>query len=439
MWLRTAYDKGRRFGRTVLILITLVVCAPQMNFSQQWVRQASNVSVNLRAVYFTDSLTGCACGDSGVIIRTTNGGSDWLKMPSPVSGSLEDITFIDPLHGWMCGDSGTILTTTDAGVSWVTAPTLVRTRLTHVDFRTPREGSTSGENGLYLVSQDSGITWQIEFNPDSIIYCRISHWIDHGHGAYVVNQDSGTSQHFYTWNAGRVWGSLPNGELPIKVNNMTGWIAYRDGVPMVDYYCAVGEKGMALIWYVLEGNFDSPFRMAQTADSLDLSGVGVEQSNEGVTLWAVGEKGKIINTTDVGLSWNKVGSGETKDLNDISFTPQGHGWIVGDSGVILYRDNLVGVSENGITKKCHIQEVMWAYPNPFNPSTTIHFELPRESQVTLTLYNVLGEEVRTILNERRTAGIYDVRVDGSGLPSGVYYYRIAAGSFRQTRKMMVVR
>jgi hypothetical protein len=79
------------------------------------------------------------------------------------------------------------------------------------------------------------------------------------------------------------------------------------------------------------------------------------------------------------------------------------------------------------------------YPNPFNPSTTIHFELPHESHVSLSLYNVLGEIVCMLVDEQRPAGVYDVNIDGSGLASGVYYYRIIAGVYTQTRKMVLVR
>lgn len=92
------------------------------------------------------------------------------------------------------------------------------------------------------------------------------------------------------------------------------------------------------------------------------------------------------------------------------------------------------------------------YPNPFNPSTTIHFELPQPSRVTLKVYNVLGQEVMTVVNEELAAGRFDVRIDAAALASGAYFYRIhaegtgiAAGTpghsngFVQTRKFLLVR
>jgi hypothetical protein len=80
------------------------------------------------------------------------------------------------------------------------------------------------------------------------------------------------------------------------------------------------------------------------------------------------------------------------------------------------------------------------YPNPFNPSTNIRFEVPVKSQVTLKVYNVLGQEVRTLINdEERTAGRYEVRFDAAGLSSGVYFYRLHAGDFMATKKLLLVR
>jgi glucuronoarabinoxylan endo-1,4-beta-xylanase len=79
------------------------------------------------------------------------------------------------------------------------------------------------------------------------------------------------------------------------------------------------------------------------------------------------------------------------------------------------------------------------YPNPFNPSTTITYELPRAFQVTLTVFDILGREVSVLVNERREAGVHEVKLDASELASGVYLYRLTAGSFVQTKKMLVVK
>ncbi len=79
------------------------------------------------------------------------------------------------------------------------------------------------------------------------------------------------------------------------------------------------------------------------------------------------------------------------------------------------------------------------YPNPFNPSTTIRYGLPRRSHVALAVFNTLGQKVSSLVEEEQAAGYHEVRFDGNGLASGVYFYRIQAGGFSQTRKMLIVR
>ncbi len=80
------------------------------------------------------------------------------------------------------------------------------------------------------------------------------------------------------------------------------------------------------------------------------------------------------------------------------------------------------------------------YPNPFNPSTEIAFDLPTASSVTLKIYNILGQEVLTLLNNESVgAGSHAYRFDASNLSSGIYFYKIQAGSFDAVRKMMLVK
>jgi len=80
-----------------------------------------------------------------------------------------------------------------------------------------------------------------------------------------------------------------------------------------------------------------------------------------------------------------------------------------------------------------------AFPNPFNPTAIIHIELPGKSHVSLKLYNLLGQEVQTILDEDRSAGRYDVQIDGSLLPSGVYIYRMIANEFVRSEKVVLLK
>jgi hypothetical protein len=79
------------------------------------------------------------------------------------------------------------------------------------------------------------------------------------------------------------------------------------------------------------------------------------------------------------------------------------------------------------------------YPNPFNPSTTINYSIPNASKVTLSVFNVLGQEVAQLVNESQIAGRYQVSFDASRFSTGVYFYRVEAGSFSAVKKMLLVK
>ena len=79
------------------------------------------------------------------------------------------------------------------------------------------------------------------------------------------------------------------------------------------------------------------------------------------------------------------------------------------------------------------------YPNPFNPSTTIRYELPKSSTVRLSVYDLLGREVSVLVDESRNAGVHETTYDAVGLSSGVYFVRMQAGSFVETKTLLLIR
>jgi hypothetical protein len=103
------------------------------------------------------------------------------------------------------------------------------------------------------------------------------------------------------------------------------------------------------------------------------------------------------------------------------------------------------ISTSGLTdinnhKKISLDFVLFQnYPNPFNPSTTIRFNLPEASVVKLTIFNILGQKIRTLVNELRESGVNSINFDASDLNSGIYIYKIEAGNFVQTRKMTLLK
>jgi hypothetical protein len=79
------------------------------------------------------------------------------------------------------------------------------------------------------------------------------------------------------------------------------------------------------------------------------------------------------------------------------------------------------------------------YPNPFNPTTTIEFKLPETSHVTLKVYDILGREVASLVNEVKSSGNYKINFNAGNLASGVYFYRIEAGKFIATKKLLLLK
>jgi hypothetical protein len=130
-------------------------------------------------------------------------------------------------------------------------------------------------------------------------------------------------------------------------------------------------------------------------------------------------------------------------LISVHFTDATIGYAVGEPGVIL-KTNTGGVTAVDPPSRAtppmpSAAVLMQNYPNPFNPSTTIRYALPNRSHVTLTVYNTLGQHVAELVNGEIEAGNHEVRFNGSILPSGVYVYRLRAGDFVQTRKLLLVR
>jgi len=79
------------------------------------------------------------------------------------------------------------------------------------------------------------------------------------------------------------------------------------------------------------------------------------------------------------------------------------------------------------------------YPNPFNPSTIIRYELSKESYVNLVIFDILGREVKTLVDAKQESGRKTVSFDASKLPGGVYFYRLIAGKFKSVKKMVLIR
>ncbi|MDP4192654.1 MAG: T9SS type A sorting domain-containing protein, partial [Bacteroidota bacterium] len=84
-------------------------------------------------------------------------------------------------------------------------------------------------------------------------------------------------------------------------------------------------------------------------------------------------------------------------------------------------------------------ELAQNYPNPFNPSTSIKYSIPQNSMVSLKVYDILGKEVASLVNEQKSAGSYEVNFNANSLAAGMYIYELKAGNYSQTKKMMLIK
>jgi hypothetical protein len=129
------------------------------------------------------------------------------------------------------------------------------------------------------------------------------------------------------------------------------------------------------------------------------------------------------------------------DSLDCSYTSTDPSLIGSDGlpvGSLMWNSKITGVKKanNNLPSNFSLSQ---NYPNPFNPTTMIQYSIPKSSIVTLKVYNMLGQEIATLVNKQQTAGNYNVNFDASRLASGIYMYKIQAGSFTSTKKMMLIK
>ncbi|MBM2842037.1 MAG: hypothetical protein HW412_2565 [Bacteroidetes bacterium] len=148
----------------------------------------------------------------------------------------------------------------------------------------------------------------------------------------------------------------------------------------------------------------------------------------------------VLLSTDNGASWDSVNSG-LSDLSVWALTINSSGYIfagTGGSGVFRSVQSTTSVQDlSGRLPTSYVLEQN--YPNPFNPTTTISFSLPSQSFVSLKVFNALGEEVSVLLSEVLSAGTYTQHWNPEGLSTDVYFYRLQAGNFVETKKLLLLR
>ena len=121
----------------------------------------------------------------------------------------------------------------------------------------------------------------------------------------------------------------------------------------------------------------------------------------------------------------------------------GSGWAV-QNGFDLRLRPIMGLPNAVVsvesTKQSPVKFALFNnYPNPFNPTTTIKYEIPKTVNVSLKVYDILGREVKTLINQEQKPGFYEIPFGNDELASGIYFYRLQAGNFIQTKKMILLK
>jgi hypothetical protein len=163
---------------------------------------------------------------------------------------------------------------------------------------------------------------------------------------------------------------------------------------------------------------------------------------------AITGKGELITATytegvyyssNDGESWqNYTSNMKLAEVNDIIIDKEANIFLATDESVWRSNpDSIVSVAEN--TEIPSEYNLYQNYPNPFNPTTTIKYSVKEAGMVTLTVYDILGKEIRTLVNETKSPGEYTATFDASSLPSGIYIYTIRTGSFNASRKLVLLK
>ncbi|NNG27171.1 MAG: T9SS type A sorting domain-containing protein [Ignavibacteriaceae bacterium] len=210
-------------------------------------------------------------------------------------------------------------------------------------------------------------------------------------------------------------------------------------------------------YYVINAGYDNPQRDWDSAAvnlivPVELSGFIASVNENDVTLnWQtateLNNSGFDVERTEANNEWEKVGfvtgNGTTTEINSYTFTDK-------DVPAGTYNYRIKQIDYDGTFEYFELEQLisisspdeitlLQNYPNPFNPSTTIKFVIHKKSNVIITIFNTIGEDVLTLVNEEKIAGSYEVNFDAAGFTSGIYFYKLQAGNFVETKKMILMK
>ncbi|HZW39176.1 MAG TPA: T9SS type A sorting domain-containing protein [Ignavibacteriaceae bacterium] len=410
-----------------LLLFLFTFCAFNIN-AQSWTSQVSGTTNTLRHVHFIDANTGWANGSGGILLKTTNGGTNWFTQSS--GGNLTvGCYFINSSTGWIAGDDG-VYKTTDGGAtlnlqSGPNSTTKVFFLNQNIGWAVGGVDGTTPVAGYIFKTTNGGNTWTEQTNNTT--WSRF-------YGVQFVNENTGwvytesNNLLLKTTNGGNDWqqqlsfGTTKMIRGMYWLNQNTGWLVGRTATTGLILKTTDGGAN----WNEYGTNLPYGLSSVKFFDELKGFATASNQTTHGVA-----------STTDGGLTWtfNQIA---TNGLTSLHFPDVNNGWAVGANGQIYKYNSGISAVEVSTIIPCSFS-LSQNYPNPFNPSTRINFSVPSESIVNICIYDITGANILELINEIKAEGNYDISFTGNNLPSGLYFLRMQAGSFTKTIKMSLLK
>ncbi len=335
------------------------------------------------SIYFLDLNTGWAVGENGNIRKSTDGGETWISKLSGTSVKLNCVKFYDSNLGICVGESGTILLTTDGGENWFPKTSSSTDDLNSVTFTNPSSFWIAGSSGEIFSTTDLGSGWAFFNDMTDKNFNTI----------FFTNENTG-------WSGG-LGGAL---------------FKYKSDVVPVDlisFTAKLSADQVKLEWQTSTETNNYGFEIEKRIDDGDWNNLGFVEGHNNST------STNYYAFTDL----NPIGGNILHyRLKQIDFNGE---YEFSNEVTVEITPNKFALYQN--------------YPNPFNPSTNIRFQVPEQSRVIIKIYNILGAEVSTLLDEKKEQGVFEVKFNAENLPSGTYIYRIIAADFVESKKMILIK
>ena len=443
------------------------------NAGQNWNKINSGINEPMydffNDVFFSSNLVGWVFNSGRAFYKTTDGGESWFNQSKDfLRVSFTSIDFLDENNGLGTGYRNIILKTQDGGLNWTTTTSNPRS-LNKVKFISPTVGYTAGtksENipgydiykGLILKSTNGGIEWTENYSGGTFSDFEDIFFINNTIG-WFTGYIPGIA--FKTTNGGDEWilqgnqfsynhihsiffideniGYAAGGKIYKTTNGGNEWheLSFIPPSAIISLYFITSNLGFAV-------GIEDLFRTTDGGDTWNTIMEPITYFNKilfinETTGYVLGTD-FIFITTNQGNTWTRQHTPKHWGLRDISFINPNLGWVVGSNGFLMNTIN--GGTFIGYENPSPILEdflLYQNYPNPFNPTTTIKYQIPKTSLVSIKVYDILGREVVTLVNEEKPAGNYDVEFDGSELSSGIYFYKLQTESYSSVKKMILLK